>query len=207
MAYKYNNLTGQRFGRLLVIAPTKDRMHRNIVWECKCDCGNTAYVITSSLVSGTTNSCGCLRKDHLLKLQEEKYTSPTKPINHTKNKGLPTTSWKNIKGEKFGMLTPVRPTDMRERGNVVWECLCDCGNTTYMCVTNLKRGKQPSCGCLRGDIEDLSGQKFGKLTAIRHLGLLETGPVTWECKCTCGNRVFVISRKLKDGSICSCGCE
>ena len=34
-----------------------------IVWECICDCGNTIFVARSSLKSGNTKSCGCLRKE------------------------------------------------------------------------------------------------------------------------------------------------
>lgn len=62
------DLTGKRYGRLVVIkesAPRirKDRKSVKRVWECKCDCGNTTYVIHESLVSGTTKSCGCLQKE------------------------------------------------------------------------------------------------------------------------------------------------
>ena len=33
-------LIGQRFGHLTVIEDTGKRLHRSIIWKCKCDCGN-----------------------------------------------------------------------------------------------------------------------------------------------------------------------
>lgn len=57
------DITGQRFGRLKVIGRrylnTKDRHTR---WLCKCECGIERIVDKSSLISGKTRSCGCLRK-------------------------------------------------------------------------------------------------------------------------------------------------
>lgn len=46
---------------MLAIKPTDERKYRNIVWECKCDCGNICYVASSLLISGNTVSCGCLK--------------------------------------------------------------------------------------------------------------------------------------------------
>lgn len=60
---KIKNLIGQRFGRLTVVAQTNERINRSVVWECKCDCGNTHYVQSNSLLTGRTQSCGCLLKE------------------------------------------------------------------------------------------------------------------------------------------------
>lgn len=57
------DLTGQRFGRLTAIRPTEQRGKGGfVIWECKCDCGNTKLASTNSLRGGNTKSCGCLRK-------------------------------------------------------------------------------------------------------------------------------------------------
>ena len=58
-----NDLTNKRFGRLVALRPVKK--NRDFIWECKCDCGNLAYVQSSSLVRGDTRSCGCLAKEIL----------------------------------------------------------------------------------------------------------------------------------------------
>ena len=59
---KKHNLTGQRFGRLLVVSPLPSR-NRKTYWLCSCDCGNATSVETSHLVTGHTNSCGCLQRE------------------------------------------------------------------------------------------------------------------------------------------------
>ena len=48
---------GVRYGRLVVV--NFHGMYR----DCVCDCGNTITVPRSSLASGATQSCGCLRKE------------------------------------------------------------------------------------------------------------------------------------------------
>jgi hypothetical protein len=58
---KLNDLTGKRFGRLLVRKRVGTNHHRKPIWECQCDCGNTKEVISSYLLKGMTKSCGCLR--------------------------------------------------------------------------------------------------------------------------------------------------
>lgn len=52
------NLTGQRFGRLVVSGALGSRKGKR-VWLCRCDCGNEKIVETASLLSGNTKSCGC----------------------------------------------------------------------------------------------------------------------------------------------------
>ena len=61
------NLTGNRYGRLVVIAPADPAgrpggSHR-YRWLCRCDCGNETIVAGDNLTSGHTQSCGCLKKD------------------------------------------------------------------------------------------------------------------------------------------------
>jgi hypothetical protein len=56
------DLTGQRFGRLVVRgrAPSPNT-NRDAYWLCQCDCGGNKEASTSSLRRGKTPSCGCLR--------------------------------------------------------------------------------------------------------------------------------------------------
>lgn len=56
-----SNLIGKKFGKLLIIDKTDLRKYQNIVWKCKCDCGNITYVPTNSLTKGDTKSCGCIK--------------------------------------------------------------------------------------------------------------------------------------------------
>ena len=56
------DLTGMKFGKLSVISRICTENHDNIKWDCLCDCGNKTIVTSGSLKSGTTKSCGCLKK-------------------------------------------------------------------------------------------------------------------------------------------------
>lgn len=56
-------LTGRRFGKLVVIRATTKRKRRYIQWECTCDCGASKTVISSELLHGHTKSCGCLCRE------------------------------------------------------------------------------------------------------------------------------------------------
>lgn len=53
------DLTGQRFGRLVVISAAPKSMGRNARWNCLCDCGNRSTPREYNLVAGLTQSCGC----------------------------------------------------------------------------------------------------------------------------------------------------
>ena len=53
------DLTGQRFGRLLVIREA-GRKNGHVAWLCKCDCGNEVVINGAYLRNGKSQSCGCL---------------------------------------------------------------------------------------------------------------------------------------------------
>lgn len=56
----YTDLAGKRFGRLAVIENTfKKSGNGKYIWRCLCDCGNYVDVVSSSLATGNTISCGC----------------------------------------------------------------------------------------------------------------------------------------------------
>jgi hypothetical protein len=58
------DLTGQRFGKLVVKRQLEKRGNRGqIRWECVCDCGNKHITSGESIRSGKSKSCGCLRKE------------------------------------------------------------------------------------------------------------------------------------------------
>lgn len=70
MNSKRLELTGQRFGRLVVIGFSHTDKE-NAYWLCKCDCGKDTIVQRSSLRSGGTKSCGCLCKEITRKLGKQ----------------------------------------------------------------------------------------------------------------------------------------
>ena len=54
---------GRKFGRLTVLERSTKIVPKNVVWICKCDCGEIIEVTASSLRRGNTKSCGCLRRE------------------------------------------------------------------------------------------------------------------------------------------------
>lgn len=52
----------------------------------------------------------------------------------------------DLTGQKFNLLTV---KGMAQRNPIYWECVCDCGNTTFVRTSNLTGGKVKSCGCLQ----------------------------------------------------------
>lgn len=68
MNKKIIDLTGKRFGRLIVIEINKrNKKRREYLWKCKCDCGNITIVYGQNLRRGYTKSCGCYNKSQIIK--------------------------------------------------------------------------------------------------------------------------------------------
>lgn len=117
----------------------------------------------------------------------------------------------NLTGKRFGRLTVLEETTKRGTHRY-WLCQCDCGSPTKeIRQSHLQSGKTISCGCALKDGDhkvDLTGQRFGKLTAIAPTSERKHGKVIWECKCSCGNPnpVLVPSTYLTNGDTQSCGC-
>ena len=57
-----------------------------------------------------------------------------------------------------------------------------------------------------GQICNLNGLRFGRLTVVGFSGLNKHRKATWNCLCDCGNSVIVVGASLKNGSTKSCGC-
>ena len=80
MAGKAVDLTGQRFGRLVVMerAPKNPRYATAYtLWNCRCDCGEETIVRSHSLIQGETKSCGCLRVENINRQRERKRRNKT----------------------------------------------------------------------------------------------------------------------------------
>ena len=61
------DLTGQRFGRLIVIEIYKKDKQHHYYYKCKCDCGNYKVVADYNLRNNSTKSCGCLSRENKIK--------------------------------------------------------------------------------------------------------------------------------------------
>lgn len=68
---KLIDLTGKRFGRLVVVQRTENSKRGESNWFCKCDCGGTKIVKGNHLREGSTKSCGCLEKENRLEVNKK----------------------------------------------------------------------------------------------------------------------------------------
>lgn len=69
-------------------------------------------------------------------------------LNNKRNIGKLKIDWT---GHKFGRLLVIGyipDFSYEDRRLPKWECLCDCGNTTYLATAYIKRERILSCGCL-----------------------------------------------------------
>lgn len=73
---KAKDMTGLKFGRLTFVRPTTERSKTNgIIWELKCDCGNTHFcpAIYLTRTKEPTLSCGCLKHERLANTLKDFY--------------------------------------------------------------------------------------------------------------------------------------
>lgn len=129
------DLSNQTFGNLTVLSRAESvpgtNGHLVQRWLCKCACGNTCIVRHGNLTSGTSTSCGCIKKEA---------TSKRK--------------LKDLTGKQFGELTVLRRASEIGSKRVMWLCLCSCGHFTIVSGCNLKSGNTTSCGCLRNSFAE-----------------------------------------------------
>lgn len=191
---RIKDLTGQRFGRLVVLRLLGTREcaggYWRAVYECKCDCGNIVDKIGSNLSRGSVKSCGCLAREWC---KESINNMP----NVQKYSGL------DISGNKYGRLTVLRkaPDSIGKTGRNTkkWTCLCECGTEKDIPQYSLIHGTTSSCGCIA--IEN------AKLKNITH-GLSDT-PLyhVWEHmigRCTNENDLNYKDYGGRGIKICTC---
>ncbi|MEG0093786.1 MAG: AP2/ERF family transcription factor [Erysipelotrichaceae bacterium] len=104
---KYNNLT--------IIERVDNDKNGNVVFKCKCDCGNIVNVTKSHLINGHTKSCGCLNHKVV-----------------------------DLVGEKHDRLEVVEFV-RTENKQACWLVHCDCGNELIMASSQFKNYKSCGC--------------------------------------------------------------
>lgn len=116
------DLTNNQFEQLTALRELPERMRGAVAWLCRCSCGKEVVALRSDLVSGHKKSCGCLRKK-----------SPA--------------NTRDMIGHRYGMLVVRERAGSTDKGNALWLCDCDCGNTFTTRGTTLRRWEATSCGC------------------------------------------------------------
>lgn len=124
------DLTGTKFNKLTVICENGRTPKYEVLWKCKCECGNEITVPGSNLKTGNTKSCGCI----------------TRKI--------------DLVGQKFSRLTVVDfyiNNNEYKTNAAIWTCVCDCGNLVNVIGQNLRNGITKSCGCLNKELKTTHG--------------------------------------------------
>lgn len=131
---KSKDLTGQKFGRLLVLKKAVDGNYSTVRWLCQCDCGNTVERTNNGLIGvGVQKAknplcCGCSKFD-------------------------------DITGQRFAKLVAIKRVE-NDKPGADWLFQCDCGKTTISKQARVKRGMTKSCGCLHFSNNGLSKTKL-----------------------------------------------
>lgn len=123
----------------------------------------------------------------------------------------------DLTNQQFGRLIAREKTDKRKNKSIVWRCECECGNFCEVDAGSLRALRVKSCGCLKkesdrspkGNVIDLTGQKFNHLKVIQRDGSDSRGEAKWLCECDCEahTRLSILSSNLRTGHTTSCGCE
>lgn len=121
---KPKDITGQKFQKLTAIERIISKNKGPSLWKFLCECGQIVERTPYNIISGSTQSCGCILKQrHLDQI-------------------------KDITNKKIGKLTALRSIGKSTNGGSIWECLCDCGKIVSRQLGTLMSTKRHhSCGC------------------------------------------------------------
>lgn len=104
----------------------------------------------------------------------------------------------------FGKLEAIKIVGRKGR-ICLWLCECSCGEFREVTSSKLISGRVLACKKC-SSIDDISGKKFNRLTAIKIIGQNKWNSYIWLCRCECGNMNTATTSELKLGKIKSCGC-
>jgi len=104
----------------------------------------------------------------------------------------------DLTGEKIGLLTIVGANGVSRNGHSLWDCICECGKWLIVTGTDLNNFNSRSCRrCSK--LKDITGERFGVLTAVDRVDKDKNGMSKWLCKCDCGNITVVAINHLTSG--------
>ena len=112
--------------------------------------------------------------------------------------------YSRLRDKKIKLISKYKGSDVKSKFK------CYCGEIFFARPSKIFDGHKKSCGCHVAKNElsrkDISGKIFGKLKAIKRIGLNKRGESIWLCKCSCGNETKLGIGCLNSGHTRSCGC-
>lgn len=121
----------------------------------------------------------------------------------------------DLTGKQFNRWSVIKRVEKDTDNRTKWLCRCSCEKHTMRVVNSgdLISKKSQSCGCLVSESSksravDLTGKKFGNLTAIKRGATKNNRKTTWICTCDCDKDSLLIieTNSLLSGNTKSCGC-
>lgn len=100
-----------------------------------------------------------------------------------------------LRERKYGRLNVTKIAGANRFGHTIVECLCDCGSTKQLTVSDLTKTK--SCGCILKE-KDKTGKRYGALIAEKRLSKTGAGDYLWRCRCDCGDSLVVLGGLLHE---------
>lgn len=110
---------GKKFGKLSIVSFSRETKN-GLIYNCLCDCGRKTTIECNlkKLEKGKVKDCGCSKRNI------------------------------DLTGKTFGKLKVLsRNYEKQNDRNVVWDCICECGNSRVVMTHQLTSGKVTHCGC------------------------------------------------------------
>ena len=97
--YRSSDIRGQKFDRLTALYPLPQRDRKgNVIWHCRCECGNELDVPYNNLLYSNLKSCGCQRREHDMQLKELLPHVDGTSICHLRSKKTPKNNTTGVRG-------------------------------------------------------------------------------------------------------------
>jgi hypothetical protein len=197
-----DDLVGQVFGRLIVLARADDHIQPSgqikVMWRCQCSCQDKTICKVSgyNLKGGHTRSCGCLTTESTQRLAQ-----------NNKENSMIHNAMKRISQETLHNY--YRHHTRSE--TATYFNITDAILRKLLKAYNIKKTTEERRYAANKFI-DMTGWKMSergvqdsRVTVISFDGYFN-GQTYWKCKCECGREWSCNGSKIREGSTLSCGC-
>ena len=120
---KVIDITGQRFGNIIITKRMQSDKNGQAQFEYLCDCGNIKIGRGKDIRNGKIISCGCKKKERFINNKVD------------------------ITGNKYSELTALKYDHTEPSGREIWLFKCSCGKEVLKGKSDVLSGKTTNCGC------------------------------------------------------------
>lgn len=229
------DLTGQRFGRLVVLSVIERENGKRDKWLCRCDCGKEKAIASFLLRGGITKSCGCFAREIARRrLTVLGLSGVGRERNRNFRLGAANADWVDAVLKRDGhvcqacgvrgfviahhknawMIFPEQRLDVANGVTACQKCHTDFhskfgrGKNTEEQWVEFARTRPKLDAVVwiaRRKYSVAIGEKYGRLTVVERVANRK-GCTWWKCRCDCGNEKMARGGSLRHGKLSSCGC-